>query len=59
MQAAHALQDAITVSQPRGAGTFVVPAWDPPSQKKVRDALIALGSTMPDVIGALWHERRM
>jgi hypothetical protein len=43
----HALQDAIKVEQ-HNLGTFEVPAWDPASQKKVRDALLVLGSTMPD-----------
>lgn len=47
VEKAHALQDAITVSQ-AGSGTFVVPNWDPASHKKVRDALLVLGSTMPD-----------
>lgn len=48
LAAAHALQDAIKVSQPGGSGTFVVPNWDAASQKKVRDALLALASTIPD-----------
>jgi hypothetical protein len=43
----HALQDAIKVSQ-RDAGKFEVPNWDPTSQKKVRDALLVLASTIPD-----------
>ena len=43
----HALQDAIKVSQ-RGTGQLELPNWDPVSQKKVRDALLVLGSTMPD-----------
>ncbi len=43
----HALQDATKVSQ-RNAGKWEVPNWDPASQKKVRDALLALGSTIPD-----------
>jgi hypothetical protein len=43
----HALQDAIKVEQ-AAPGKFEVPHWDPVSQKKVRDALLALGSTMPD-----------
>ncbi|KRD20376.1 carboxylesterase [Mycobacterium sp. Root265] len=46
--AVHALQDAITVSQPGGPGTFAVPDWDPASQKTVRDALITLSTTVPD-----------
>jgi hypothetical protein len=44
----HALQDAIRVEQPGGPGKFEVPNWDQASQKKVRDALIVLGSTLPD-----------
>ncbi len=43
----HALQDAIGVSQ-KGAAKFELPNWDAASQKKVRDALLVLGSTMPD-----------
>ena len=44
----HALQDAITVTQPGGQGRFEVPNWDQASQKKVRDALLALAETLPD-----------
>lgn len=47
VQQVHALQDAIKVSQKR-AGKFDVPNWDQASQKKVRDALLVLGSTIPD-----------
>lgn len=43
----HALQDAIKVSQ-KDVGKFNVPNWDPASQKKVRDALLILASTIPD-----------
>jgi hypothetical protein len=43
----HALQDAITISL-TGPGQFVVPDWDPATQKKVRDALLILATTMPD-----------
>jgi hypothetical protein len=43
----HALQDAISVSQ-KGTAKFELPNWDAASQKKVRDALLVLGSTMPD-----------
>jgi hypothetical protein len=43
----HALQDAIKVSQ-KNPGNFEVPSWDPVSQKKVRDALLVLGATVPD-----------
>jgi hypothetical protein len=49
MKQANALQDAITVSQPGGPGTFEIPAWDPVNQKKVREALIALSDTIPDL----------
>ncbi len=41
---AHALQEATRVSQ-KAQGTFEVPDWDQASQKKVRDALLVLGST--------------
>ncbi|MDM0077259.1 DUF1254 domain-containing protein [Variovorax sp. J2P1-59] len=43
----HALQDAIKVSQ-QGPGRLEMPNWDPASQKKVRDALIVLSTTLPD-----------
>jgi hypothetical protein len=49
MKQANALQDAITVSQPGGPGVFEIPPWDPVSQKKVREALIALSDTIPDL----------
>jgi len=48
LDAAHALQDAIKVEQPGGPGSFETPDWDPVSQKKVRDALILLASTLTD-----------
>jgi hypothetical protein len=44
----HGLQDATSVQQPGGPGKFEVPAWDPESQTKVRQALAVLGSTLPD-----------
>lgn len=47
VQQVHALQDAIKATQ-KSTGTFQVPNWDQASQKKVRDALIVLGSTIPD-----------
>jgi hypothetical protein len=47
VQQVHALQDAIQVSQ-RSPGRFEVPTADPASQKRVRDALLALGATLPD-----------
>jgi hypothetical protein len=44
----HALQDAIKVTQPGGPGRFETPNWDPVSQKKVRNGLLALAETLPD-----------
>ena len=43
----HTLQDAIKSSQ-KGTGTFKVPNWDQASQKKVRDALLVLNTTISD-----------
>ncbi len=43
----HALQDGIKVSQ-KAPGKFEVPNWDQASQKKVRDALLVLATTLPD-----------
>lgn len=51
LQAVHTLQDAFKIKQ-AGKGTFAVPHWDMASQKKVRDALLVLGSTVPDLKGA-------
>ncbi|WP_158935752.1 DUF1214 domain-containing protein [Burkholderia sp. S171] len=47
----QALQDSIKVSQ-AAPGRLDIPKWDPVSQKKVRDALLVLGSTIPDFRGA-------
>jgi hypothetical protein len=41
----HALQDAIKVSQP-ATGTLELPVWDADSEKKVREALLVLASTI-------------
>jgi hypothetical protein len=43
----HKLQGAIKVEQ-KSPGKFEVPNWDPVSQKKVRDALLVLATTVPD-----------
>lgn len=51
MSTVRVLQDAIKVKQ-ASPGTFEVPLWDAQSQKKVRDALEALGSTAPSFKGA-------
>jgi hypothetical protein len=47
VQEVHALQDAANIHQPT-LGKFDAPNWDQASQKRVRDALIVLGSTLPD-----------
>jgi hypothetical protein len=43
----HALQDAVKVDQ-KAAGQFEAPHWDQASQKKLRDALLVLATTIPD-----------
>jgi hypothetical protein len=43
---------AVAASQPGGPGQFDVPKWDQVSQKKVRDALLLLAETMPDLANA-------
>lgn len=48
MKQAHALQDAVKVSQ-KSAGKLEAPNWDPVSRKKVRDALLVLNETLPDL----------
>jgi len=47
IEKAHALQDEIKVSQ-KSPGKWEAPNWNQASQKKVRDALIALAATIPD-----------
>jgi len=54
----HALQDATRVSQAK-AGSWEVPAWDPVSQKKVRDALLVLASTKQGFIGAFGSKQQV
>jgi hypothetical protein len=43
----HTLQDGIKVRQ-KDIGSFERPNWDQASQRKIRDALNVLGSTIPD-----------
>lgn len=50
VRAAHAVQDGLKITQ-KSKGAFVAPAWDLSSQKKVRDALLILASTLPDTKG--------
>jgi hypothetical protein len=47
VKAVSALQDAIRIEQ-ESTGRFEVPDWDEESQKKVREALLVLGATLPD-----------
>ncbi len=54
----HVLQDAIKVAQ-KDTGKFQVPSWDQPSQKKVRDALLVLATTMPDFRKAFGTRRQV
>jgi hypothetical protein len=49
VKAVHELQDVTNVEQAGGPGTFEVPNWEAASQKKVRDALIVLNGTLPDL----------
>jgi hypothetical protein len=46
-QLVHALQDAIKVEQ-QASGRLELPTWDSVSQKKVRDALLVLNTTLTD-----------
>jgi hypothetical protein len=48
IKAVHRLQDAIEITQPGGPGRFEIPNWDPVSQQKIRDPLVALYSTLPN-----------
>jgi hypothetical protein len=54
----HALQDGIKVDQ-KDAGKFEIPSWDQASQKKVRDALLVLASTLPDTRQAFGTKRQV
>ncbi len=47
LERVHKLQDAIKVEQ-ASPGKFEVKNWDRASQKKIRDSLLTLGSTLPD-----------
>lgn len=50
MEKAHDVQDAIKIEQ-KEHGKLELPTWDADSQKKVRDALLVLGATLPDTKG--------
>ncbi|HEX9073061.1 MAG TPA: DUF1214 domain-containing protein, partial [Pseudolabrys sp.] len=48
LKQAQALQDAVTVRQ-RTPGRFEIPNWDPVSQKKMRDVLLMMNASLPDL----------
>jgi hypothetical protein len=48
LKQAQALQDAVTVRQ-RTPGRFEIPSWDPVSQKKMRDVLLLMNASLPDL----------
>jgi len=48
LKAAHALQDAVIVKQ-RNPGRFEVPNWDSATQNKIRDALLVMNASLPDL----------
>ena len=54
----HALQDAVTAEQ-KNRGWFEIPNWDPESQKQIREALKALGATLPDLRHAFGARREV
>jgi hypothetical protein len=58
LQQVHALQDAVKSNQNR-PGTFEIPNWDEASLKKVKAALLLLGTTVSDsrrMFGANEHQ---
>ena len=52
IEQARAIQDAVRVIQAKGPGRFEVPNWDSVSHKKVRDMIVALNGTLPDLHNA-------
>lgn len=51
VEAIHGLQDAMSIKQPGGSGTFEVPKWDKASQDRIRSALLVLAASLPDTHG--------
>lgn len=49
LDAARRLQDLIAVRQPGRPGRLELPNWDKASQDKVRNALLSLNETLPDL----------
>lgn len=58
LQQVSALQDQIQVQQ-ASSGKFEVPKWDAESQKRVREALIALNATLPNLKGAFGSKEQV
>jgi len=54
----HELQDRIGIQQ-ASPGKFEVPDWDEASQKKVRDGLLLMASTMKDFKGAFGAKNKV
>ncbi|SDF86672.1 DUF1254 domain-containing protein [Terriglobus roseus] len=54
----HKLQDAVTITQ-KAPGTFEAPKWDQASQDKIREALVALGSTITDFKNAFGTKQQV
>lgn len=58
IKAANALQDRIGFRQ-AARGEFTVPAWDPVSLKKMRDAINVLAATLPDFRGCFGNKAKL
>lgn len=58
LEAVHSLQDGILVEQ-ASSGAFEVPTWDEASQSKIRDALLVLGTAMPDSKGSFGRKEEV
>lgn len=58
LEEVHKLQDAIKISQ-KSPGSFEIPKWDKASQEKVREALVALSSTMHDFESAFGSKQQV
>ena len=52
IEQARTIQDAVRAIQAKGPGRFDVPNWDPVSYKKMRDMIVALNGTLPDLRNA-------
>ena len=59
LKTVHALQDQIKSHQPGGPGRFEIPAWDQATQTRVREALLELNSSLPDLRRAFGGRREV